>query len=141
MDTRTQAISWYEAVMTCSLLSSDYPTIVRYISAAFVSLVYRSCPAPCLRGVLTSFLKIVLGFIFFVPIILLVTVDFGIYIYRICWSRPWNQNRNQPAHLSEPGHHHEEQVHKLVTSTVATAARKRIQRLSESEGGGDASSA
>ncbi|KAJ0158056.1 hypothetical protein CTA2_12399 [Colletotrichum tanaceti] len=119
MDTRTQAISWYEAVMTCSLLSSDYPTIVRYISAAFI----------------------VLGFIFFVPIILLVTVDFGIYIYRICWSRPWNQNRNQPAHLSEPGHHHEEQVHKLVTSTVATAARKRIQRLSESEGGGDASSA
>ncbi|TQN74187.1 hypothetical protein CSHISOI_01263 [Colletotrichum shisoi] len=126
MDTHTQAVSWYDAMMTYSLLSSDYPTIVRYISAAFIAL----------------------GFIFFVPIILLVAVDFGIYIYRICWSRPWNQNRNQPAHLRELGHHHEEQLHKLpvdgastVTSTVAAAARKRIQRLSESDGGGDASSA
>ncbi|WQF86209.1 hypothetical protein CDEST_11223 [Colletotrichum destructivum] len=126
MDTHTQAVSWYDAMMTYSLLSSDYPTIVRYISAAFIAL----------------------GFIFFVPIILLVAVDFGIYIYRICWSRPWNQNRNQPAHLRELGHHHEEQLHKLpvdgtstVTSTVAAAARKRIQRLSESDGGGDVPSA
>ncbi|KAK6211039.1 hypothetical protein QIS74_10303 [Colletotrichum tabaci] len=129
MDTHTQTVSWYDAMMTYSLLSSDYPTIVRYISAAFIAL----------------------GFIFFIPIILLVAVDFGIYIYRICWSRPWNQNRNQPAHLRELGHHHEERLHKLpldvvdgsstVTSTVAAAARKRVQRLSESDGGGDASSA
>ncbi|GJC81295.1 hypothetical protein ColLi_04133 [Colletotrichum liriopes] len=118
-------------MMTYSLLSSAYPTAVRYISGAFITL----------------------GFIFVVPIILLITVDFGIYIYRICWSRPWNQNQNQSSHSREQRQQQQQQqhLHKLppevadgtstVTSTVAVAARKRIQRLSESgDGNNDASS-
>ncbi|KAK1526427.1 hypothetical protein CPAR01_12955 [Colletotrichum paranaense] len=72
-------------MMTYSLLHSDYPTIVRYISGAFIAL----------------------GFCFFGPILLLIGVDIAIYTYRICWSRPWNQNQNQtssrePRHLSQP---------------------------------------
>ncbi|KAK1981969.1 hypothetical protein LZ30DRAFT_591570 [Colletotrichum cereale] len=129
MDTYARTTSWYDTVMTYSLLSSAYPTAVRYISGAFI----------------------VLGFVFVVPIILLIAVDFGIYIYRICWSRPWNRYQSQPSHE----HEHEQrlqqlQLHKfppevvdgtpIVTSTVAGAARKRIQHLSEPGDGNDASS-
>ncbi|GKT44124.1 uncharacterized protein ColSpa_04305 [Colletotrichum spaethianum] len=129
MDTDAQTASWYDTMMTYSLLSSAYPTAVRYISGAFIAL----------------------GFIFVVPIILLIAVDFGIYIYRICWSRPWNQNQNQNHSLpSDEERRQQQQLHKFppeladgtstVTPTVAAAARKRIQHLSESGDGNDASS-
>ncbi|KAG7045489.1 hypothetical protein JMJ77_0009571 [Colletotrichum scovillei] len=81
MNTHAQTASWYDTMMTYSLLHSDYPTIVRYISGAFIAL----------------------GFCFFGPILLLIGVDIVIYIYRICWSRPWNQNQNQTS-LREPRH-------------------------------------
>ncbi|OHW90642.1 hypothetical protein CSPAE12_10694 [Colletotrichum incanum] len=131
MDTHAQTASWYDTMMTYSLLSSAYPTAVRYISGAFITL----------------------GFIFVVPIILLITLDFGIYIYRICWSRPWNQNQNQNQNQASHSREQRQQQHlhkpppevadgtSTVTSTVATAARKRIQRLSESrDGDNDATS-
>ncbi|OLN85153.1 hypothetical protein CCHL11_06233 [Colletotrichum chlorophyti] len=120
MDSHAPSVSWYDTMMTYSLLSSDYPSIIRYISGAFIAL----------------------GFIFVGPIILLIGVDLVIWVYRVCWSRrPWNQNQNQDQNLNrnQPTH----QKHKLlpedadgnpttVTSTVAAAARKRLQRLSES---------
>ncbi|KAK1590546.1 uncharacterized protein LY79DRAFT_554162 [Colletotrichum navitas] len=127
MDIRAQPTSWYDTMMTYSLLSSAYPTVVRYISGAFIAL----------------------GFVFIIPIILLIAVDFGIYIYRICWSRPWNRYQNQPSHPHEQ-RLQQLQLHKLppevvegtpiVTSTATGAVRKRIQHLSKSGDGNDVSS-
>ncbi|WYZ35612.1 hypothetical protein EsH8_X_000259 [Colletotrichum jinshuiense] len=128
MDARSQTVSWYDTMMTYSLLSSDYPSIIRYISGAFIAL----------------------GFIFVGPIILLIGVDFVIYIYRLCWCRPWSPNQNQSQNQSQPQSRELGQQHKrlpeeaggttAVTPTVAAAARKRIQRLSEPGDGNDAMS-
>ncbi|KAF4475990.1 hypothetical protein CGGC5_v014797 [Colletotrichum fructicola Nara gc5] len=59
-------------MMTYSLLAPDYPSLVRYISGAFI----------------------VLGLFFVVPIVLLIGFDFVVWVYRICWSRPWQESRN-----------------------------------------------
>ncbi|OHE90932.1 hypothetical protein CORC01_13765 [Colletotrichum orchidophilum] len=118
MNTPAQTVSWYDTMMTYSLLHSDYPTIVRYISGAFI----------------------VLGFAFFGPILLLIGVDIVIYIYRICWSRPWNHNQNQ-ASPPEPRHLSPQQKAPplepaggttAITPTGAGSARRRLQNLSES---------
>ncbi|KAK2004931.1 hypothetical protein LX36DRAFT_665227 [Colletotrichum falcatum] len=137
MDANAQTTSWYDTMMTYSLLSSTYPTVVRFISGAFQA---------CLHGLT----KIALGFVFAIPIILLVAVDFGIYIYRICWSRPWNRYQSQPSHPREQRQRQRQlqlQLDKLppeamegapiMTSTVTGAARKRIQHPSESGDGND----
>ncbi|KAK1637117.1 hypothetical protein BDP81DRAFT_218717 [Colletotrichum phormii] len=125
MNTHAQTVSWYDTMMTYSLLHSDYPTIVRYISGAFIAL----------------------GFCFFGPILLLIGVDIAIYIYRICWSRPWNQNQNETS-SREPRHLSRQQKAQppppsleasggttAVPSTVADSARRRIQHPSESGAG------
>ncbi|KAK2061570.1 hypothetical protein LY76DRAFT_643848 [Colletotrichum caudatum] len=127
MDTHAQITSWYDTIMTYLLLSSACPTVVRYISAAFIAL----------------------GFVFVIPIILLIAVDFGIYIYRICWSRPWNRYQSQPSHPREQ-RLQQLQLHKLppevvegtpiVNSTVTGAARKRIQPQNKSGNDNDVSS-
>ncbi|KAF4897543.1 hypothetical protein CGCVW01_v013724 [Colletotrichum viniferum] len=59
-------------MMTYSLLAPDYPSLVRYISGAFI----------------------VLGLFFVVPIVLLIGFDFVVWVYRICWSRNWQESRN-----------------------------------------------
>ncbi|KAF6832589.1 hypothetical protein CMUS01_06875 [Colletotrichum musicola] len=56
----------FETTMTSLLLFSDDPGLVRYISSVFTAL----------------------GIFFVIPIVLLIVVDFSIWSYRICWSRP-----------------------------------------------------
>ncbi|KAL3298651.1 hypothetical protein RB213_007027 [Colletotrichum asianum] len=72
MGSRSQQVSWYDTMMTYSLLAPDYPSLVRYISGAFIAL----------------------GLFFVVPIVLLIGFDFVIWVYRICWCRPWQESRN-----------------------------------------------
>ncbi|KAK2013906.1 hypothetical protein LZ32DRAFT_627990 [Colletotrichum eremochloae] len=117
MDTHTQTTSWYDTMMTYSLLSSAYPTAVRYISGAFIAL----------------------GFVFVIPIILLIAVDFGIYIYRICWSRPWNRYQNQPSHQREQ-RLQQLQLHKLPPEVVEKTPAVTSAHLSESGDHNNASS-
>ncbi|KAL0934227.1 uncharacterized protein CTRU02_211026 [Colletotrichum truncatum] len=81
MDFHAQPGSWSHTWMTYSLLSSNYPALVRYISGAFIAL----------------------GLFFVVPIVLLIAFDFSIWAYRICWSRPGSPPQElMPRQLNRP---------------------------------------